>query len=69
MVIITTGISEESRSDAVGQTYQPAKAIARGSDFLIVGRGIYKHLDGPVAAAKRYQALGWEAYRVRVGTR
>lgn len=61
-VVFTTGVSISSDGDALGQQYQtPEMAIAGGSDLLIVGRGIYATQD-PVAAAKVYQQLGWEAY-------
>jgi orotidine-5'-phosphate decarboxylase len=65
-VIFTTGISISSHGDALGQQYQsPASAMARGADFLIVGRGIYSGPD-PVASAQAYREAGWAAYLSRL---
>lgn len=65
-VIFTTGISMSSKGDALGQQYQtPARAMERGADFLIVGRGIYSGPDS-VASARAYQEAGWAAYLSRL---
>lgn len=67
MVVFTTGVNISSKGDALGQQYQaPATAITGGSDFLIAGRGIYASQD-PVAAAREYQKVGWDAYLERIG--
>jgi orotidine-5'-phosphate decarboxylase len=66
-LVFSTGINQSSKGDALGQQYQtPTKAVEGGTDFIIVGRGIYA-ADDPVAAAKSYQREGWEAYLKRVG--
>ena len=65
-VVFTTGISIESKGDALGQQYQsPARAVGRGADFLIVGRGIYTGSD-PVASAEAYRKAGWDAYLAKL---
>lgn len=67
-VVFTTGVNISSTGDALGQQYQtPTTAMAGGSDFLIVGRGIYAAVD-PVGATRQYQREGWIAYRNRVGS-
>lgn len=59
----TPGIHLESKGDNRGQTYNtPAIAFSeRGTDFIIVGRGIYQ-AENPLAAAKKYKEAGWNAY-------
>lgn len=59
---MTPGVRDDAEGDALGQQYvSPHEAIVtRGTDIIIVGRGITSQAD-PRAAAKRYRALGWEA--------
>jgi uridine monophosphate synthetase len=61
----TTGIQLQEGEGKLGQQYKtPEQAIASGSDFIIVGRGIFEAKD-PQAAAHLYQKHGWQAYEHR----
>lgn len=62
----TPGIHLAAKADADGQTYNtPDLAFSsRGTDIIIVGRGIYK-AENPATKAKEYQEIGWAAYRER----
>ena len=53
--------------DSLGQKYlTPHEVIVnRGSDIIIVGRGITK-ADDPVSMAKQYQEAGFSAYTARL---
>lgn len=59
-ICMTPGISIATNSDKLGQQYtSPEQAIVeRGTDVIIVGRGIIK-ADRPAAAAYQYQKVGW----------
>lgn len=63
----TPGVHQSSTADHMGQQYvSPEEAIfVRGTDIIIVGRGIYQASD-PVLAAKAYRKAGWDAYLRRI---
>lgn len=63
----TPGINISVKGDKHGQTYNtPTKAFStKGSDIIIVGRGIYQSED-PKETAKQYQEQGWKAYQESV---
>jgi uridine monophosphate synthetase len=60
---MTPGVQWQQGGDGLGQHYiSPEQAILeRGTDIIIVGRGIY-HAQDPLAAAKQYRKSAWEAY-------
>lgn len=65
-VVFTTGINRATKDDPLGQQYQtPKKAITRGADFIISGRGIYA-TENPIETVQLYHKEGWEAYLARV---
>lgn len=59
---MTPGVQIATTSDHLGQQYHtPLMAIQKGSDVLIVGRGIYGASD-PLLTARHYKQQGWQAY-------
>lgn len=61
-LVLTPGVSLASKGDGLGQQYAtPEDAIGRGSDIIIVGRGIYGAQDVE-AETQRYKQAGYEAY-------
>jgi orotidine 5'-phosphate decarboxylase subfamily 1 len=64
---MTPGINAASQSDGKGQQWvTPEVAINKGSDIIIVGRGIYQDIAKAADNAKAYKEAGWAAYEANL---
>ena len=63
----TPGVSLSDTGDDKGQQYNTPQAVfeKQKTDFIIVGRGIYR-AENAAEAAARYQNAGWQAYLASV---
>lgn len=63
LLLFTPGVNFSSVGDAKGQQYNTPEKVFNEyhTDFIIVGRGIYKSAE-PAVVAEEYKTLGWEAY-------
>ena len=64
LLLFTPGVNLGTSGDDKGQQYNSPEYLIRnyGTDFIIVGRGIYK-ADEPEQEALRYKNEGWKAYQ------
>jgi uridine monophosphate synthetase len=63
LLLFTPGVNLADSGDGKGQQYNTPEHVFKmlHSDFIIVGRGIYKAED-PETAAITYKNEGWNAY-------
>lgn len=63
ILLFTPGVNLASKGDDKGQQYNTPEHVFEKlhTDFMIVGRGIYKS-ENPEIAALTYKNAGWEAY-------
>lgn len=63
LLLFTPGVSMGDANDGKGQQYHTPDFVFRNlhTDFMIVGRGIYK-ADDAESAALQYKIAGWNAY-------
>ncbi|XP_052004546.1 uridine 5'-monophosphate synthase [Xyrauchen texanus] len=67
LVHMTPGVQMETGGDGLGQQYSSPEDVifSKGSDIIIVGRGILSSPDR-LRAAGEYRKVGWEAYLKRL---
>ena len=60
----TPGVNLSTSRDALDQQYNSPEYVIKhkGTDLIIVGRGIYQDKN-PRMAAQKYRASGWKAYQ------
>ncbi|WBV58731.1 orotidine-5'-phosphate decarboxylase [Chryseobacterium daecheongense] len=63
LLLFTPGVNLSDSGDGKGQQYNTPEHVFKSlnTDFIIVGRGIYKS-ENPEAAALTYKNEGWKAY-------
>lgn len=65
---MTPGVQMQVGGDVLGQQYTTPEEIicSKGSDVIIVGRGVLEAPDR-LKAAESYRKSGWDAYKKRMG--
>uniref|UniRef100_G3NY02 Uridine 5'-monophosphate synthase n=1 Tax=Gasterosteus aculeatus TaxID=69293 RepID=G3NY02_GASAC len=65
---MTPGVQMQAGGDGLGQQYATPEEVLyeKGSDVIVVGRGILEAPDR-LKAAESYRKSGWEAYTKRLG--
>lgn len=63
LLLFTPGVNLADKGDGKGQQYNTPEHVFRNlhTDFIIVGRGIYK-AENPEQASLNYKIAGWNAY-------
>lgn len=63
LLLFTPGVNLETKGDGKGQQYNTPEYVFKNlhTDFIIVGRGIYK-AENPEQASLSYKIAGWNAY-------
>ncbi|EFA80224.1 bifunctional UMP-synthetase [Heterostelium album PN500] len=66
-VLMTPGIQFNSKGDSMGQQYNTPDYVVKekGTDVIIVGRGIYQNSE-PKSEAIKYKQAAWAAYESRL---